>query len=340
MRRRLKDLFTSLVTGTTIGLAIVALTVQPALALDATSPLSASNGLLSCPTCVTESSPTQYGIPVWGTTQELGVISPSAETTKFLRSKGANANPAFEALAIGDIPSGTANQWGALIGTPTGTGEFVRATNPSLAGITLTGAFSASGATAPFTFPAGAIASVADLASGIKKGTANVAKLVTTTSGSTTTNNCAKWDSDGNLIDSGGTCGGSSSPAPVLSVSTTTPVTVLSATPVYVSLAGEPSTTESNVRTPFKNATTLGNMQCIASGNTTNAITAVIGTAACTSTANVTSKAQVVMSATANTTGTSSGTTAISAGECAVIKLTAGTDAAATTIHCTFERTA
>lgn len=126
----------------------------------------------------------------------------------------------------------------------------------------------------------------------------------------------------------------------IVSLSTVTPVTVLSATPVYVSLGGNVSTTESNVRTPIASAVTFGNLQCVASSGTTNAITAVLGTAACGTTANVTSKAQVVMSATANTTGTSSGSTAVTAGECAVIKLTAGTDAAATTINCSYERTA
>lgn len=330
----------SALLGTLVGLLIVSLTALPAHAIDASAPITASNGLIGCATCATESNPAQYNIPVWGSTQEFGTIAPSSQTTYFLRSKGTSANPAFEALAIGDIPSGTATQWGALIGTPTGSGEFVRATNPSLAGVTITGAVSASGATAPFTLPAGAIGAVADLASGIKKGTANVAKFVTTTSGATTTNNCAKWDADGNLVDSGGTCGGSSAPNPVISLTTTTPVTVLSATPVYLSLSGEASTTEASVRTPFKNATTFGNLMCTANGNTTNAITATIGTAACTSAASFTSMATVTMSATANTQGTSSGTTAISAGQCAVIKLTAGTDAAAASIHCTFERTA
>lgn len=40
----------------------------------------------------------------------------------------------------------------------------------------------------------------------------NTTKVVTTT-GSTPTNDCAKWDASGNLIDSGGTCGGSGSVA-------------------------------------------------------------------------------------------------------------------------------
>lgn len=132
----------------------------------------------------------------------------------------------------------------------------------------------------------------------------------------------------------------SSAPNPIMAMTTVTPVTVLSSTPVYVSLGGNVSTTEANARTPVVNAATFGNLQCVPTGGTTNAITAIIGTAACTSAADFTSKAQVVMSATANTTGTSSGSTAVTAGQCAVIRLTAGTDAAATTVNCSWERTA
>lgn len=125
----------------------------------------------------------------------------------------------------------------------------------------------------------------------------------------------------------------------LLAFSTETPVTVASATPVYVSLGGNVSTTEAEVRTPIENGATFTDLQCIPNGGTTNAITAVLGENACTTTADVTSKAQVVMSATQNTQGTASGTTTVSAGECAVIKLTAGTDADAVTIHCTVEKT-
>lgn len=183
----------------------------------ATLPIVISAGKASCPTCATESSPTNHGIPVWGSgTQEFGVIGPDASSAKVLCSAGLSTDPLFCSLTLGFLPSDTASNWAAKIGTPTGTGEFVRATNPTLAGLTLTGSQSWGGATAPFTFPAGAIASMADFASGIKKGTANVAKMVTTTSGATTTNNCAKWDTDGNLVDSGGTCGGTSVAPPMV----------------------------------------------------------------------------------------------------------------------------
>lgn len=313
---------------------------QVALAVDAQAPITASNGVIGCATCATESNVQQYNIPVWGTTQEFGAIAPTSQTTYFLRSKGLNANPAFEALAIGDIPSGTATQWAALIGSPTGSGEFVRATNPSLAGVTITGSVSASGATAPFTLPAGAIGSISDIASGIKIGSGS--KLATFTGSLPGQNRCVRINSTNDLEATSADCNsGSSAPNPVMSFTTTTPVTVLSATAVYVSLSGEVSTTEANVRTPFKNATTLGSLMCTANANTTNQITAQIGTAACTSAASFSgTPAAVTMNATANTQGTSSGTTAISAGQCAVVKLTAGTDAATASIHCTFERTA
>jgi len=324
----------------TAALAVIAVALNPhaALAIDAQAPITATNGIVGCATCATESNPVQYNIPVWGSTQEFGTIAPTSQTTYFLRSKGTSANPAFEAIAIGDIPSGTNTQWAALIGSPTGSGEFVRATNPSLAGVTITGAVSASGATAPFTLPAGAIGSISDIASGIKIGSGS--KLATFTGALPGAARCVRINATNDLEATSADCAtGTSSPNPVMSLTTTTPVTVLSSTAVYLSLSGEVSTTEANVRTPFKNATTLGSLMCTANANTTNQITAAIGTGACTSAASF-SGASVTMSATANTQGTSTGTTAISAGQCAVIKLTAGTDAAAASIHCTFERTA
>lgn len=277
MASRITRLVRDVVTGTTVGLVTVALTAQPALAITATSPITASNGAIACPTCATESSPAQYSLPVWGATQELEAITPSSQTTYFLRSKGVSANPAFEALVIGDIS---------------------------------------------FT-----------------SGSSGATKVVSTTSAGLTTNNCAKWDANGNLVDSGGTCGGSSI-NPLVAISTATPVTVASGTPVYLSLGGEASTTESEVRTPIQNAATFASLQCVANAGTTNAITATLGTAACTSAMDYTSKAAVTMSATANTTGSSSGTTSVTGGQCVAIKLTAGTSATAATIHCTVERSA
>lgn len=112
------------------------------------------------------------------------------------------------------------------------------------------------------------------------------------------------------------------------------PVTVLSATPVFMDLNGGVTTTEARARTPFKTSTTFANFQCMPDTATTNAITAVIGENGCNTTADVTSKAQVVMSSSANTVGSSSGTTVVAADECAVVKMTAGTDAAETGVCC------
>lgn len=316
--------------GSLIGLLMVALVAQPALAIDATSPITAANGTIACPTC-TVGTPSQYGLPVWGSSQTLGTINPTSQTTYFLRSKGTGANPAFEALAIGDIPSDTAANWAAKIGTPTGSGgEFVRATSPTITSPTIS---------TSINLPSSAVDAIGEIASSIQKGTANATKIVTTTSASTTTNNCAKWDSDGNLVDSGGTCGGASI-NPILALSTYTPVTVAAATPVYLSLSGDVSTTETNVQTPIKNAATFSSFQCVVNAGTTNAVTAVLGVGTCGSTASYTSKAQVVLSSSANTAGTSSGSTAVTAGQCVTIKLTASSDATAATLHCSVERSA
>lgn len=185
-----------------VGLLLLAFAVPVWAAEQATLPIVITAGKASCPTCTTESSPTQYGIPVWGSTQEFNVVGPDASTTKPLFSAGSGAAPAFRSIAIGDLPSDTASNWAAKIGTPTGTGEFVRANAPTVTG--------------NWVLPADFIDTITEIAGPLKKGTANVAKIVTTTSGSTTTNNCAKWDADGNLIDSGGACGGTSISPPMV----------------------------------------------------------------------------------------------------------------------------
>lgn len=319
------------------GLAALLALSTDAFALDATSPITASNGTIACATCVVEDSVSQYGIPVWGTTQNLGVITPSSQTTYALFSAGTGANPAFRALADGDLPSQTSAQVAAHVSDETGTaGNLVFSTNPSLNGITLTGTADLTGATV--NLPASAVDAITEIATAIKSGGTNAVKVVTTTSGSTTTNNCAKWDANGNLVDAGAACGGSNNP--VVAFSSETKVNA-STTALYMSLGGLVSSTEGDAQTPLAAAATLGSFQCVASGSTTQAITAIIGTGTCGGTINYTTKAQVVMSTTANTTGTSSNTTSVSAGDCAVVKLTTSTGTSgAVHVNCSVSKTA
>ena len=77
-----------------------------AFAVQATAPISANNGVITCTTCTTAASPTNYGVAVGGSSQALGFVGPDSSSTKFLRSNGSSTNPSFEAITAGNI-SGT-----------------------------------------------------------------------------------------------------------------------------------------------------------------------------------------------------------------------------------------
>ena len=312
----------------------IGLSMQPAMAFDATSPITATNGLIECTTCATEASPAQYNIPVWGTTQEFGVIAPTSQTTYFLRSKGVSANPAFEALAIGDIPSGTSTQWATLIGTPSGTGEFVRATNPTLAGVTITGAVTASGATAPFTLPAGAIGSLADIAAGIKTGSG--AKLATFTGTPPSAARCIRINENNDLEATSADCVSSSGVYAVLTPKSQTKVSSGSTT-VYMDAVGSVGTADDLGTQTVVPAGTWANLRCSASSNGTGAsVTVAKGT--CGTALTVTSTTVALTTAndvTFDTTNTF--TTTIN--QCINFKITKASFAAVAWVTCVLERT-
>lgn len=56
-------------------------------------------------TVTASGTPTQYAIPVWTSATDITKIAPSAQTTYPMFSAGSSANPAFRAIADGDIPS-------------------------------------------------------------------------------------------------------------------------------------------------------------------------------------------------------------------------------------------
>jgi len=330
-----KNLWSALLGGL-IGLLIVSLTALPAHAIDVSTPITGEDGIIGCATCATESTPAQYNIPVWGTTQEFGTIAPSSQTTYFLRSKGTSANPAFEALAIGDIPSGTATQWGALIGTPTGSGEFVRATNPSLAGVTITGAVSASGATAPFTLPAGAIGSTADLASGIKTGSGT--KLATFTGSVPGANRCIRMTSGGDLEATASDCSSGSGVNALVAPKSQTKVSS-GATTVYMDAVGALGTTDDLGTQTVVPAGTWGNLRCSASSNGTGAsVTVAKGT--CGSALSTTSMPTVALSTANAVTKDTSTTFTTAADQCINFKIVKTSFAATAWVTCVLERTA
>lgn len=268
-------------------LLLVLVFAVPAYAANKASlPIVENNGQFSCPTCSTEASPTNHGIPVWSTTQELGVIGPDASSTKVLCSNGSSSDPSFCSLSLSFLPSDTANNWAAKIGTPTGAGEFVRATNPTFAGA---------------TFGAGTVDFSAATVTGL------------------TSSFVARLD-----------------------VSPMTSLTVLSATPVYCGLDGSCSTATdgTDVQTRLAGTGSFAGLECDSPDGTTNAVTAVVGVGTCGSAPNVTSKAQNIMSASAWTRGTASGTTSWTDGQCVVIRYSAGTNATKAVYRCSVRQTA
>lgn len=268
-------------------LLLLVFSVPAYAALAPSLPLVDNNGQLSCPTCVTESAPTNHGLVVQGSGQEIGVIGPDASTTKMLFSAGASADPTFRDLAITDIPTG------------------VKSGGSN----------------------AGAGAQVVTRASG----------------GSTTAGKMVQYDANGNLEASSYDVGAAGSIVPKMEVSPLTRLTVASATPVFCGLDGSCSTTAdgADVQTRLSGTGTFTGLECDSVEGTTNAVTVVIGLAStCGSTVNVTSKSQNVMSASAWTRGTASGSTAYTDGQCVVLKFTAGTDAAKATYRCSVKQSA
>ena len=85
---------------------LIGLTSLEAHGVQATAPISADNGVITCTTCTTSASPTNYGVAVGGASQALGFVGPDSSSTKFLRSNGSSANPSFESITAGNI-SGT-----------------------------------------------------------------------------------------------------------------------------------------------------------------------------------------------------------------------------------------
>lgn len=323
-------------------LSVVILFPKSALALKVQAPLTIDNGQITCSNgnCTTASGTlTSNAVLYGGGSKAISAATVNASGTKQYLSQTSSGAPTFAQIAIGDLSASTsAALYGNIsdeTGSASGSPLAVFNQNPTINGVTGTGTWGLTGATV--NLPNNVIGSMALIDASIKASTANGAKLATIGATSLINGRCVSIDSDLNLVPAAGACGTSINSRVI--ASSQTPVTVLAATPVYMSLGGAVSTTEADVRTQIPSAATFGAMGCIAKAGTTNQITATLGTAACTSAANFTSKLTQTMSATANTVTADSGSTAVTADDCAVIKLTAGVDAAQAEIICTLEIT-
>lgn len=273
-------------TGGRLLILLLVFAVPAYAALAPQLPLVDNNGQLTCPTCAVETSPTNHGLVVQGSGQELGVVGPDASTTKPLFSNGTGNDPLFRDFAITDLPTSI----------KTGGSN------------------------------AGAGAQVATVASG----------------GSKATGKQVQFDPNGNLEATSSDIGAGTPIKSAIDISPLTKLTVASATPVYCGLDGSCSTTTNgtDVQTRLNGTGTFTQMECDSVEGTTNAVTVVLGVGTCNAAPNVTSKSQNVMSATAWTRGTASGSTSYTDGQCVVLKFTAGTDAAKATFRCSIKQSA
>lgn len=322
-------------------LSVVMLFPKSALALKVSSPLAIDNGTITCTTCTTASGTlTSNAILLGGGSKAVSTVSINSTGTKKYLQQTSSGTPTFDQIAIGDLASmSSAALYGAIsdeTGSASGSPLAVFSVNPSLTGVTVTGTADLTGATV--NFGAGAVDAITEIASGIKASTANGAKLATIGATALISGRCVQIDSDLNLVPAASACGGTAL-NPRVVVHSQTPVTVASGTPVYMSLGGVVSTTESEVRTPFPAATTFGAMSCIVNAGTTATISATLGENACTTTADVTSKLTQTLSATANTVTTDSGSTTVATDECGVIKLTTAGSPTQADVICTLEIT-
>lgn len=112
----------TLVAGTVISF----LSFSPAQALDVSSPLSASNGTISCSTCTTSaSSLTSNGVVIGGGSQALSTISLNATATKKYLQQTSSGTPSFDQVAVGDL-SGFGTNVATALAVNVGTdGAFV-----------------------------------------------------------------------------------------------------------------------------------------------------------------------------------------------------------------------
>ncbi|HRI34991.1 MAG TPA: hypothetical protein PLD02_14680, partial [Saprospiraceae bacterium] len=241
-------------------LSALLLVPKSALALKVSSPLSVDNGTIACSTCSTASGTlTADAVVIGGGSKAVSVVTSNGTGTKMYLSQTSGATPSWAQIAIGDLAAfDSAALFGKLsdeTGSGSGTPLAVFNQGPTINGVTGTGTWGLTGATV--NLPASAVDAITEIHTDIKTGGSNAVKVATIGSTALVNGQCIEADGNGNLVPSGGACGGSSI-NPRVMIHSQTPVTVTSGTPVFMSLGGAVSTTESDVRTPFNSNTTFG----------------------------------------------------------------------------------
>ena len=317
-------------------LAILALLAVPqaALALDATAPVTATDGTIACPTCTTSADSLSDKGVVIGTGGSQGtktVAVNSTATTKFLaqESDQNSGEPQFITLAAGDLPEETSAEVATRVTGETGTGALCFATSPSLDSPTIT---------TSVALPSSAVDNIGEIADALKSGGTN-GTLVGTTTGTLTSGNLAKFDANGNIVDAG--FASVTAVNAVIAFSTETALSTGSSTS-YLGLDGRVASSEDAAQVPVS-AGTFGELRCVPTatpGGTGLRVTLGIGDCDGSLDFSNSSSPVQVTATTANTAvADTSDAQAATAGQCVALKVERLTTTQAAYLNCSIAKT-
>lgn len=309
--------------------ALVALLIpSDAHAIDATAPITASNGAIGCDTCTTgDANFNNKGILfAEDGTREIDSITPNASATKKFVTQANSAAPTLEVIVAGDLPSETSAQVATRVSDATGEGTgnlLVFNQGPTIDAATLT---------TSVALPADAVDAITEVKDTIKSGGSSATKILTTTNATLTEGHGVKIDANGNLVDAGAAPG---VPIKAIIAATSETKIALGSTTAYMSIGGSVSTTEGDVRTPI-NAGTVGDLRCAASGTLGGsgiAVTAGVGSCTGSPATDYTDGLTVTVTGTTAASDTSD-TMTVTAAQCVVLKLVPSSTTAAHFVNC------
>ena len=310
---------------------IVAIPFSSAHALDATAPITASNGAIGCATCTTSSAGlSDKGVLIGdGGGQGMTTVTPNATTTRKFLSQASDENsgaPQMSLIAEGDLPDQTAAEFLARTSGTTGDTNVVFSNAPSITSPTIS---------TSVALPAGAVDDIGEINDSILAGGASHGATIGTVTGSFTAGNTLTTDANGVIIDSGA---GSSTIQGIIGVSSETPITAGSTT-VYMSIGGRLNTTELNVLTPVS-AGTYKDLRCLATGSTGGSgLVISAGVGDCDGSISYSDNLSVTVTGTAADSDTSD-TMAVTAGQCIVLKIVPSSTTAAESVNCSIAKSA
>lgn len=320
--RRRRNTVTTLIALTLLGVA-----VEPAHAIDVTSPITGEDGTIACPTCSTAASVLpQYGIPYSTSgTRALSAVTVNGTATKKYLQQVSGGAPTLEQPVLSDLTAFTSADFAGKISDETGTGVVVLGSSPTITSPTIS---------TSIDLPASAVNAITEIDSSIKIGSGT--KLATYTGALPGANRCVRVNATNDLEATSADCVSSSGVYAVLTPKSQTKVSSGSTT-VYMDAVGSVGTADDLGTQTVVPAGTWANLRCSASSNGTAAsVTAAKGT--CGSALTVTST--TVALATANdVTSDTTNTFTTTAGQCINFKIAKTSFVATAWVTCVLERT-